>query len=157
MSAFQLSPGITPELTDAFVIELPLALAAGYLFGRRVGFEVAMALNAVALGVVKFLTDYADPWDDLVSAAAVLGGGFWIPTVRGALNGRRPLRTALAIAGLVCVLIGVYKLTDFYDPFDLLLADCVIVAGLALWVYRRGYPGPTATSTSAADGVISRR
>jgi hypothetical protein len=141
VSVFQLSPGITPELTDAFVIELPLALGTGYLVGRRAGFEFAFALNVLALGLVKFLTDYADPWDDLVSAAAVLGGGFWIPTMRGALNGRRLLRSSLAVAGLVFVVLGVVKLTDFYDPFDLLLADGVIVAGLALWVYRHGYPG----------------
>jgi len=139
---FQLSPGITPELTDIFVIELPLALAVGYLFGRRVGFEFAFALNALALGVVKLITDYADPWDDLVSMAALLGGGFWIPTALGSLNRSRFWGRTLAVAGLIFVLIGIIKLRDFYDPFDLLLADCVIVAGLALWVYRQGYPNP---------------
>jgi hypothetical protein len=142
MSVFLLSPGITPELTDVFVIELPLALAVGYLFGRRTGFEVAFALNALALGVVKLVTDFPDVWDDLVSFSALFGGGLWLVTTLRMVDGRSSLRWVSAAAGLFFVLVGLAKLTDFYDPFDLLLADAVIVSGIALWVYRRGYPGP---------------
>jgi len=151
MSGFLLSPGITPELTDVFVIELPLALAAGYLFGRRTGFEVAFALNTLALGVVKLVTDFPDIWDDIVSVSALLGGGLWLATTLRLLDGRTSLRSVCAVAGLIFVVAGLAKLTDFYDPFDLLLADAVIVSGIALWVYRHGYPGATAAPSSASS------
>jgi hypothetical protein len=143
VSVFQLSPGITPELTDIFVIELPLALALGYLLDRRTGFELAFALNAVALGVIKFVTDFSDPWDDLVSLGAVLGGGLWMGITHGWTNHHRALRIVAVAVGVFALVVGLIKLDDFYDPFDLLLADSVIASGIALLAYRNGYPGRT--------------
>lgn len=152
MSSFLLSPGITPELTDVFVIELPLALAAGYLFGRRGGFEYALAANALVLGLIKVVTDFADPWDDAVSLAALLGGALWILTIGGRRSDRTRLRGSIALAGLAFVALGILKIvTDFYDPFDILLADTAIAAGGALWVYRRGDPGTVDGAAGAAS------
>lgn len=136
MSGFLLSPGITPELTDAFVLELPLALALGYFAARGYGLELAFLLNLLALGVVKWITDWSDPLDDVVAASALLGGALWLALLHGRPR-RARLRSLLgAVLGPFLVLVGALKLTDFYDPFDLLLADAVVVAGIALWWYR---------------------
>ncbi len=146
MSGFLLSPGITPELTDVFVIELPIVLGAGYLFGGRRGFELAFAANAIVLAIVKLVTDYFDPWDDAVALSALVGGGLWV-LVResGGVRGRTSW-TVIGLAGLVAILFGLVKLTDFYDPFDLLLADAAVVCGIALLVLRhRRVPGPGAS------------
>lgn len=154
MSGFLLSPGITPELTDIFVTELPIALGLGYLLGRRVGFEFAFALNALVLGIIKLVTDYSDLEDDAVSLAAILGGIFWMASSRGLLDERRGLRGLVSVLGLLFVLIGLLKLQDFYDPFDLLLADLVIVSGIALWVFRRGcWAAPAARPPDSSSGA----
>jgi hypothetical protein len=46
--------------------------------------------------------------------------------------------------------MGVWKLRDFYDPFDILMSDSMLIAGVALWLYARGrlgrHGGPPATS-----------
>jgi hypothetical protein len=97
---------------------------------------------------VKFITDFSDPWDDLVSLAAALGGAFWLGITHGWTNPGRALRNGVLSVGVFAILIGLIKLTDFYDPFDLLLADAVIAAGIALVVYHRGYPGRTVVPPS---------
>ena len=137
MSGFLLSPGITPELTDVFVLELPIALGVGYLLGGRRGFELAFAANAVVLAIVKLVTDYFDPWDDAVALSALFAGGLWIGVREGGGVGGRAARTILGVVGIASLLFGLLKLTDFYDPFDLLLADAAIVSGIALLVLRR--------------------
>ena len=136
MSGFLLSPGITPELTDLFVVELPLAVGLGYLLGRRYGFELLFVLNAVALGAVKWYTDYLDLPDVAVALAAIVGGALWLASLAGRLPVNRPRRTAFSVLAPIFAGIGAVKLLDFYDPFDILLADAVIVAAAALWMYR---------------------
>ncbi len=136
MSGFLLSPGITPELTDVFVVELPIVVGLGYLFGKRTGFEIAFALNALALGVVKGVTDYLDLPDVIVAAAAIVGGALWLAVATGQLPPGRARRTVFPVLAPIFVIVGLSKLTDFYDPFDILLADAVIVAAAALWTYR---------------------
>ncbi len=136
MSGFLLSPGITPELTDIFVVELPLAVGLGYLLGRRYGFEVLFALNAVALGAVKWYTDYFDLPDVAVALAAIVGGALWLATLVERVPANRARRTAFSVLAPIFALVGAVKLLDFYDPFDILLADAVIVVAVALWVYR---------------------
>ena len=138
MSGFLLSPGITPELTDVFVLELPIVLGAAYLLGGRRGFELAFAANAIVLAIVKLVTDYSDPWDDAVALSALFGGGLWIRVREGGGVSGVAARTVLGLIGIVSFLFGLVKLTDFYDPFDLLLADAAIVCGIALLVLPRG-------------------
>ncbi len=137
MSSFLLSPGITPEITDVFVVELPIALGLAYLWGRRYGFEVAIALNALALGAVKWVTDYFDLPDVLVALAALVGGALWLANLSGRLPESRLRRAGYAMIAPIFAVIGLAKLFDFYDPFDILLADAVILSAVALWVYRR--------------------
>jgi hypothetical protein len=137
MSAFVLSPGITPELADAFVIELPVAVGLGYLLARRPGFEVAFALNAVVLAVLKLFTDYGDVPDALIALAALASGGTWLGL---SFHGRAiggAVRAWCVLVGAGSLIAGLVKLRDFYDPFDLLLADCAIVAGVAVLCYAR--------------------
>lgn len=152
MSVFLLSPGITPEITDIFVIGFPIALGLGYLLRRRIGFEVAFVLNALALAGVKLATDYFDPWDDAVTLATLLGATYWSLALRGTLSRAGTYRGVVGAAALLVVLIGILKIvTDFYDPFDILQADATIVAGLAVWVYRRGYPGKTEIASPSGN------
>jgi hypothetical protein len=134
---FVLSPGFTPELVDAFVLELPVLLGLGYFFAGRTGFEVVFALNAIALGAIKLYTDWPDLGDDLVALGAIAGGAGWL--VLAALGRGRVLRPAFLGAlplGAFAIAVGVWKAAhDFYDPLDLLLADAAFVSGVALAVY----------------------
>jgi hypothetical protein len=135
VSAFALSPGITPELADAFVIELPVAVGLGYLLARRTGFEVAFALNTLVLAAIKLVTDFGDLPDVLIALAALACGGTWAFL---AFHGRWIAGAARAwcvLVGAGSLVAGLVKLRDFYDPFDLLLADCAIVAGVAVLRY----------------------
>jgi hypothetical protein len=146
VTGFALSPGITPALTDVFVVELPILLGVGYFLGRRRGFEVVFALNAIALGAVKLYTDWADPPDVVISVAAVASGAGWLLALANVgAGGVRP-RGAFPGAGAIGVFglaAGAWKAWhDFYDPFDLLLADAALISGLALIAYalRRVWP-----------------
>lgn len=138
-----LSPGFTPELTDLFVIELPVAVGLGYLLDRKEGFEIAFAANALVLGLVKLVTDYSDVLDAPVFLAAIAGGAGWLLVATGVLERGSTLRLMGFVLGSTCVLMGLLKLQDFYDPLDLLLADTLIVTGVALWLL-----GPAAPSTA---------
>jgi hypothetical protein len=142
VTGFMLSPGFTPELTDFFVIELPLAVGLGYLFGRRLGFEIAFAANTLILGLVKLVTDYSDLPDAVVALGAIAAGLAWLLLATQVLRGPRALRTLGWGLGAFCVLLGVLKLQDFYDPLDLLLGDALIIAGVALWLRRHAGVGP---------------
>lgn len=133
MNSFLLSPGITPLLTDLFVLEFPVALGLAYAVRRGSGVELVVALNVVALGLVKLVTDYGDTKDLFVALAGVAGGlvvlSRWLP---GPAVGRA-LRFIERLVGVLIIPIGLYKAVgDFYDPFDLLLADLIMVAGV--WI-----------------------
>ncbi len=143
MSAFALSPGLTPGLTDAFLLELVVGLGVGKLLGGERGVETVLALNGIALAVVKLLTDWADLPDVPVGVAGILGGaavlvrGRWgVPWSPG---GPWPSR----VAGAVVLLVGAVKgLGDFYDPFDLMLGAALVVLGLWLAAGRRPLKAP---------------
>lgn len=137
MSGFVLSPGITPMLTDLFVLELPIALGVGFFAARGRGFEIVFAANLLLLGIIKAITDYADLPDLVVAVSGIIGGSVWLELAVRRVPRERPYGGLLAALGPLLVVVGAIKLTDFYDPFDLLLADAVIVAGAALWWYRR--------------------
>jgi hypothetical protein len=149
LGAFHLSPGITPELADLFVVELPILVGLAYgLWGRR-GVEVAFGLNGVALGVVKFVTDPTDLPDVVVALAGVIGGAAILASRFGSPSSWFPPPLLWQALGGVVLVIGVIKiLRDFYDPFDLLLGDACVVSGgwLLIGTVTRpgsyGRPGP---------------
>ncbi len=150
MSAFVLSPGLTPELTDAFLLELVVAIGVGQLVDRERGVETALALNAIAFALVKLITDWADLPDALVGVAGVLGGAALL--LRGRL--RRPAALgrpwpARLVGAAVLVLGAIKGLGDFYDPFDLTLGMLLVVVGL--WL-AAGLRSPRGETARAADG-----
>jgi hypothetical protein len=147
VSGFLLSPGITPELTDLFVVELPIAIAAGFFLARARGIGWAFGLNALALGAIKLVTDYGDPGDDLVAAAAVIAGLLFLgQAVSPAWLVRMP-KVALGVGGGLLVVVGAIKIrADFYDPFDLLLADMAVAGGIVAWALTRNGPGGAITA-----------
>lgn len=157
---FVLSPGISPELAEAFVVVVPIATGIAYALRPRYGPEVALAACAVALGAIKLATDLSDAYDVPVALAAVVGGTvFALARLLPAAIVRAPWRrTALVVLGLFCALVGGLKLFDFYDPFDVLLGDVAIVAGVAL-VYdavhtfrgRRATSAPSEQGSAGAD------
>lgn len=153
MTGFVLSPGITPLLTDLFVLELPLALGFAYAWRGARGFELALALNAIALGVVKLVTDYRDVGDLIVAIGGLIAGTlFALESLKRPAWTRRQT-TGLLVAGVAVGLIGVTKAAvDFYDPFDLLLADLLMVLGVLLTTValtaRQGRPSRAATATT---------
>jgi hypothetical protein len=134
VSGFLLSPGITPELTDLFVVELPIAIAAGFFLARARGFGWAFGLNALALGAIKLITDYGDPGDDIVAAAAVIAGLLFLGQAVSSGWLVRVPKVALSVGGGLLLAVGAIKISaDFYDPFDLLLADMAVAGGIAAW------------------------
>ena len=132
MSDFRLSPGITPFLTDVWVVALPLALAVGYAWGDRRGLEIALGLVTFGLGTVKLVTDYSD----LLDLPVALGGiAIGLAVIVVALD-RPELRWMPGLLwralGVLAIGVGLYKvLKDFYDPFDIELA--ALLAGLGVW------------------------
>jgi hypothetical protein len=153
---FVLSPGITPLLTDLFVLELPLALGLAYAWRGARGFELALALNAAALGLVKLATDYGDVGDLPVAMGGLLAGALFAlePLRRPAWTPRQA--AGLLVVGVLVVLIGVAKAAhDFYDPFDLLLADLNMVLGVLLTTValtvRRGRSPPSPATAAPPD------
>lgn len=134
MEGFQLSPGITPAITGVSVTLIPLALGVGAIVAGRKGFSVAMALSALGIGAWKIWTDYTDPPDVAVAAAGVLAALLWVVVeFRPILEGRGA-RVVTIVVGLAAFLLGAVKMLDFYDPFDLILADVAVLSGLALLV-----------------------
>lgn len=134
MTQFLLSPGITPQLTDLFVLEFPIAVGFAYFLKGSKGVELVIGLNALVLAVIKIVTDYSDPYDDLVSVAVLAGGlGVLYPLL---VSGAPHLSFGVGVTlGAVVGALGLFKAAgDFYDPFDLLMADMGVVAGL--WLGR---------------------
>ena len=121
MDHFVLSPGITPFVTDVTLLAFAGLLGLGYLLRGGLGVLGGIAVDAIAMAVYKLATDLPDPYDDLVSLAALLLGAVLVTALlRGRLPGSSHAWTAIGIVG---ALLAVSKvLSDFYDPWDLLLA-----------------------------------
>lgn len=142
MSGFALSPGLTPALTDAFLLEIVLAIGVGRLLDRDRGLETALALNAVALSVVKLVTDWGDLPDVPVGiAGAVAGLTLLLRTWGGAPSLFRSPWPARLLGGLAALLGAIKGFGDFYDPFDLTLGTVLVVVGAWLAIRGRGWAG----------------
>ncbi len=129
VTGFELSPGITPALVGAVAVELPLSLCLGYLFFRERGFELALGVNGIVLGTLKVLTDYRDLYDTTIALFALVGGSTLVAQVAYP-RGRAPAFFLLFL-GVYGIPFGVTKLLgDFFDPFDLVVADLAVVLGL---------------------------
>ena len=144
MTGFELSPGITPALVGAVAVELPLALALGYLFLRERGFELALGLNGIALGAIKVLTDYRDLYDATIALLALAGG---LVLLGQMAYPRKPVPAFLLLfLGVYGIPFGVTKLLgDFYDPFDLVVADLAVALGVwgVIQRWKDGAGAPT--------------
>lgn len=136
MAGFLLSPGITPLLTDLFVAELPLAVGLGLIIGRARGAFLALALNAFALAAIKLATDWFDGGDDIVSLGALVAGLILVGAAARPVVLARLHRAGWIVGGVLLIGIGGLKVaSDFYDPFDLLLADLAVVGGFIAIAY----------------------
>lgn len=151
MDGFLLSPGITPTITDVFVVELPILLGLAYAcFGRR-GVVAGFALNGLALGLVKVYTDWSDLLDLVVALAVLAASVAILLPLEGPKSTARARSVAVRSLGGVAVLLGLLKIAlDFFDPFDVLLADVGVVAGL--WLLLRT---PRGTAPGAAGAPAS--
>jgi hypothetical protein len=154
VTGFLLSPGITPQLTDLFVLEFPLAVVFAYFLRGRQGLELAFGLNALVLAVIKLVTDISDP-EDVAVALAVLAGGLGVLYPLLAARGARLSFGVSVLVGGIAGALGCFKaLADFYDPFDLLLADLGIVTGLWLGrpLFERWFPRLKGSGAGPAGG-----
>ncbi len=140
---FDLSPGITPLLTDIFVLLVPLSIGLEQV-ARRTPLVGSLALPGCLLlmASIKLFTDYSDPPDALLAGWGVLLS-LTLPSVyliRAESIGRGRALTFLVALGAGGVLLGAIKVrTDFFDPFDLLLSVLLVLAGAALvgWVIEK--------------------
>jgi hypothetical protein len=156
MTDFNLSPGITPELTDLFLLEFTVVLGVAYFWRGGRAVELVIGLNAVALGVIKAVTDWSDLPDLAVALAAIVAGGAL--SVQALLpGGRLPAPAALwVVIGLGAVALGLIKVAlDFYDPFDLLLAALTVVAGFGIAVRAAGWGRGSRPSGSPGGAPVS--
>jgi hypothetical protein len=134
---FLLSPGITPFLTDLFVVGIPVGLALAYAANGARGFEIAFGIASILLGAVKLVTDFFDPADLLVALGGLSLGAFVVAAARGRRELARAPEWFWRAGGVFAIAVGAFKISrDFYDPFDLLLADCLV--GLGAWVLLAG-------------------
>src|SRR4029077_12723227 len=114
VTGFTLSPGITPILAEFYVAELPLALALGYAFADRRGFEIAFGLNAFVLGSIKLATDFTDLQDLPVALGGIsIGLSVLVATLRGDAIRRLP-GLLWRMGGAVAIVVGAIKIArDF--------------------------------------------
>jgi hypothetical protein len=132
MSGFNLSPGITPLITDIAVAGFALSFGVAFVLSRKDHYNpalIALGINSIALSVFKIYTDYLDFWDVVLSIFILVEG--FIALRASYFNNRSiPIRLVIyVIAGLV-ISFSLYKvISDFYDPYDLLQACCGIVGG----------------------------
>ena len=132
MDAFQLSPGITPLLTDVLVVEFVLLAGGLYRLAGPRGFEFAVALNALILGAIKLVTDYTDLLDLPVALAGLIAGALYLARLVPATRQWSAPTAAVRGGALILGVIGVAKVAlDFYDPFDVLLGLLEMV--LSFW------------------------
>lgn len=141
VNGFLLSPGITPLLTDWSLVAFVLLPGLGAAWGGRRGFLVGFLLVGVGLAAVKLVTDWFDPFDDVIAVGALAGALGW--AARDLRVSLRAERHAYLAVGLFALLTGLLKVySDFYDPFDLLVALTGVVGGLALLGPRPRRPRP---------------
>lgn len=136
MSGFNLSPGITPFITEMAIIgfALTFGLTAIYSKAPSKAFYLAVGLNALALSVFKIYTDYFDFWDAFLGliiateAIVLIVGRLRVPS-----NWNRGARLIATILVAIVISLSVYKiLSDFYDPYDVLLSCLGILGGAAI-------------------------
>jgi hypothetical protein len=133
MDAFHLSPGITPLLTDVALLIVLVPLGLGFALGGRRGFLVGFVLGSVVVSVIKLVTDWPDPWDDLVALAALGAALTWGAGELYPSSPRQPSWPLTVAVGLSASALGLVKVvTDFLDPFDLLVALAAVTAGVGL-------------------------
>jgi hypothetical protein len=133
MDSFALSPGITPQLTDAAVTAYLVLLGAGVIVGGRRGFVAGFAAATVAIAIIKLQTDWSDTYDDAVAFVAIAVGAAWGVEVFLSAATRARIWAGTILLGVVGIYVGWIKTyTDYYDPFDLLTALSAMIAGVAL-------------------------
>jgi hypothetical protein len=129
---FLLSPGITPFITDASLVLYVLGPAIGAIVGGRRGLIASFAAVSVLVSIIKLVTDWSDLWDDVVSVAG-LGAPLLLARADARAQAGEPPRASFLMLGAAAVALGFVKvISDFYDPFDMLVAFSAIIAGLAL-------------------------
>jgi hypothetical protein len=135
MSGFNLSPGITPLITDVafagFALSFGICFALFQKSHPRAIF-IALGIDSIALSVFKIYTDYLDFWD-VVLSVFILTEGLMTLSVPALENRSILLRLGIYVVVGLGIAFSLYKvLSDFYDPYDLLLSCCGIVCGIAI-------------------------
>jgi len=141
MSGFNLSPGITPFITDIAILGFVVSFGLAAFLSRRSGLRpslLILGIDSVLVSVFKLYTDYADFWDALlaviilIEALFVIQSGSRKPKLRSGFT--RKLALVFGIVGLV--LSADKILSDFYDPFDLLLSCQGVLCAFAIFEER---------------------
>ncbi len=128
-----MSPGITPRIAESAIFLVTLSLGLGYLVNNERLFGVILSLDVGLMAFFKVCTDYSDFRDLVFASVALSVACVNILTMFLKSKGNPGIALKVAVAGLTLLcLVGVglsfLKVrTDFYDPFDLLLASISIV------------------------------
>lgn len=132
MAGFSLSPGITPFITDFVILIVVLSIGLSVIGSGGKWTSITLGLDSLALSLFKIYTDYFDPWDTLLAFLIAMESVVLIATLNS--KNRTDFHRAIYLSlSLPVVFLSLYKVvSDFYDPFDLLLSCLGIVCGFAI-------------------------
>ena len=137
MSDFNLSPGITPFITDVAILGFVLSFGLAAFLSRKSGLRPALlvlGVDSVLVSVFKLYTDYTDFWDALLAVIILIEALFVIQLGASKPNLQWGLTRNLALViGILGLVLSADKIvSDFYDPFDLLLSCQGILCALGI-------------------------
>jgi hypothetical protein len=141
MQNFVSSPGITPLITDLVILGLLLSLGLIRITfssnqDSALTFSFVLGIDTVVISLIKIITDYYDLGDLALSVIALVSA-MSVVIFEFRKSARRHFVIPSIVLGLFAILFGVGKiLRDFYDPFDLVLACCMVLLG-ALLIKRK--------------------
>jgi len=137
MSGFNLSPGITPFITDIAILCFVISFGLAAFLSRRSGVRpslLILGIDSVLVSVFKLYTDYTDFWDALLAVIILIEAIFVIQSGSRKLTLQSGLTTKLGLVfGILGIVLSADKiLSDFYDPFDLLLSCQGVLCAFAI-------------------------
>ena len=136
MTGFNLSPGITPFITDVALIGVVVSLGFAAVLSRKNSFAIywVLGIDSLAVSLFKVYTDLFDFWDLVLALFVVFESVLlFLACFRGSSFLRLGVRAFSVVLALLSISFSILKISfDFYDPFDVLLSCLGIIAGFSI-------------------------
>ena len=136
MAGFNLSPGITPFITNVALIVVVVSLGFAAVLSRKSSFAIywVLGIDTFAVSLIKVYTDFFDFWDLVLALFAVFESVLlFLACFRRSSFLGLGVRAFSVVLALLSISFSILKIAfDFYDPFDALLSCLGIIAGLSI-------------------------